>query len=632
MEKFSRELPMELVTEVLVRLPVKSLVRFRWVCKAWCSLISSPGFVSLHVAQHRDDANAPFLVAIYVDRKTSFHIYSFTTRTWRSVVEYRENIIHEIHSDGFLLVEGVMSFLSTNFMERSSHMVLFDVTNEVFRYIELPGVGFDAYAVVYHEKVGLLDIDCQQSCCNLWVMEENWVPESWRKLYTIDLQTASHLPIMVCFKETGELLVADFDMGGEVELYDIKSGEVKCIREGDNKLLSLQGGGFTPSLLHCLFLYHNVVLLKLELVKPITSEMEDFSRELPLELLSEVLARLPVKSLLRFRCVCKEWCSLISSPDFASLHLSRYHNEDGNTHFLAATRTEDYLKFQWMLLSFQTYEKITRDDYAILNNQYIMDLFNCCDPHGSSVNGLLLLSKELIDTLDGRRQRELLLWNPVLGKTHQLPSHCVDPAAYFGFGFSSSSNDYKVVVINVAEEVTSVHLYSLSTRAWRNIAGYNESIILELCSDGFLLVEGIMNFHSFGLTEHSSYMVLFDLNDEMFKYIQHPCNCFHSYAVAYHDKVGVLDFDYSEHCCCLWVMEKNWVPESWRKMYTIDLHGSIFPHMLCFKENGEFMFANEKGEVKVCDVEAGEVKNIRESSRYCILCCTPYKESLLSLQ
>ncbi|XP_059639817.1 putative F-box/kelch-repeat protein At1g15680 [Cornus florida] len=38
--------------------------------------------------------------------------------------------------------------------------------------------------------------------------------------------------------------------------------------------------------------------------------------ELPEWLLLEVLLRLPVKSILRFKCVCKDWLSLISDPSF----------------------------------------------------------------------------------------------------------------------------------------------------------------------------------------------------------------------------------------------------------------------------------------------------------------------------
>lgn len=44
---------------------------------------------------------------------------------------------------------------------------------------------------------------------------------------------------------------------------------------------------------------------------------------LPNEVLVDILVRVPVKSLLRFRCVSKKWNSLISSPAFINTHLNR---------------------------------------------------------------------------------------------------------------------------------------------------------------------------------------------------------------------------------------------------------------------------------------------------------------------
>ncbi|KAF0894096.1 hypothetical protein E2562_033973 [Oryza meyeriana var. granulata] len=43
--------PSELVTEILLLLPVKSLTRFRAVCRDWAALLSSEEFVSLHTAK-----------------------------------------------------------------------------------------------------------------------------------------------------------------------------------------------------------------------------------------------------------------------------------------------------------------------------------------------------------------------------------------------------------------------------------------------------------------------------------------------------------------------------------------------------------------------------------------------------
>lgn len=43
---------------------------------------------------------------------------------------------------------------------------------------------------------------------------------------------------------------------------------------------------------------------------------------LPEEILTEVLLRLPIKSILRFRAVCRSWAALLSSEEFCSLHVS----------------------------------------------------------------------------------------------------------------------------------------------------------------------------------------------------------------------------------------------------------------------------------------------------------------------
>ncbi|KAL2932305.1 hypothetical protein RDABS01_037715, partial [Bienertia sinuspersici] len=63
--------------------------------------------------------------------------------------------------------------------------------------------------------------------------------------------------------------------------------------------------------------------------------------DLPEELMREILSRVSVKSLIRFKCVSKSWCNLINSKDFVELQLNkskeRYENEIGTFIILGAT-------------------------------------------------------------------------------------------------------------------------------------------------------------------------------------------------------------------------------------------------------------------------------------------------------
>ncbi|KAK4487388.1 hypothetical protein RD792_005988 [Penstemon davidsonii] len=61
-------LPEDLIIEILLRLPVKSLLRFRTVCKQWHVIIKSSSFIRRH-AHH--ESNLTRLLVYY-------HVYVWT--------------------------------------------------------------------------------------------------------------------------------------------------------------------------------------------------------------------------------------------------------------------------------------------------------------------------------------------------------------------------------------------------------------------------------------------------------------------------------------------------------------------------------------------------------------------------
>ncbi|PON58759.1 F-box domain containing protein [Trema orientale] len=51
---------------------------------------------------------------------------------------------------------------------------------------------------------------------------------------------------------------------------------------------------------------------------------------LPWDTIVNILSRLPVEDLLRYRCVSKRWCSLIDGPRFIKMHLD--HSMETSSH------------------------------------------------------------------------------------------------------------------------------------------------------------------------------------------------------------------------------------------------------------------------------------------------------------
>jgi hypothetical protein len=71
----SNPLPRDLLTEILVSLPVKSLLRFRCsVCKSWKSLISSPRFISMHTQHSESTSNYAHILHCSRDYETPYKL------------------------------------------------------------------------------------------------------------------------------------------------------------------------------------------------------------------------------------------------------------------------------------------------------------------------------------------------------------------------------------------------------------------------------------------------------------------------------------------------------------------------------------------------------------------------------
>ncbi|XP_058214660.1 F-box/kelch-repeat protein At3g06240-like isoform X2 [Rhododendron vialii] len=319
-------------------------------------------------------------------------------------------------------------------------------------------------------------------------------------------------------------------------------------------------------------------------------------RNLPPEIIDHVLSLLPVKYLCRFKCVSPSWNSLISSPNFAKIHLHITNNTPNKPQKTLLISSSCDLPRDLYSVDFSavnlTAEKL---DFGVS----VRDPYNQVCSWGSC-NGLVLISDEGINY-------DLFLLNPFTREWKELPDSplvnlcCYDDMHFFvnGLGYDSSTDDYKVVILlyrditysNGPEYVTNAAVYSLKTDVWRRIqdprydpVGHGHGVCFNerihwLCRR----------------TNGSIVVVAFDLWDEIFREVHLP-TLFTSYDIY------TLGFDFkvvARSCLCLvvspykggqidvWMMMKYGVSESWTK-FTI-AHGMSLEDVLYLAAEEEFV-------------------------------------------
>ncbi|XP_061363382.1 F-box/kelch-repeat protein At3g06240-like, partial [Gastrolobium bilobum] len=186
---------------------------------------------------------------------------------------------------------------------------------------------------------------------------------------------------------------------------------------------------------------------------------------IPEEMVQEILLRSPVKSLLRFKCVCKQWLSLISDPSFAK------------SHFELSAAPSHRLLFP---ISYSDSEAQSidvdvpfHDESAVVSLIHPLPKFDvsCCifEVFGSC-RGFVLFSVF---------SSNLYVWNPSNGVHRPLSlsfSHLIRKirksniyTLLIGFGHDPSTDDYLVVVVSQNEEGNHMMLFSLKTNSWKKI-------------------------------------------------------------------------------------------------------------------------------------------------------------------
>ncbi|XP_071731210.1 F-box/kelch-repeat protein At3g06240-like [Rutidosis leptorrhynchoides] len=282
---------------------------------------------------------------------------------------------------------------------------------------------------------------------------------------------------------------------------------------------------------------------------------------LPSDLIEEILPLLPPKSLGRFKSVSKRWYSLISGPNFIKTHIRIFTENNPNpdpTHMILGPGDNDsFYSLDIKQLNTQTTLAPKR-----LNIRLNIPAEQCVAILGSC-NGLVLAH-------DVRLPDNYYLLNPTTRKSLKVPDSGVERIGdTLGFGYDSSKDDYKVILIlRISFNCTSALVYSLRNNSWNKLSNFPYL----LCDHG----RGVLinnNLHWVVKSRHSTLtIVAFNLASEELREIELPdYDCRRRptfFLYVFGERLCILLHYWLNHDNCdfeLWVMEEYGVPKSWTK-------------------------------------------------------------------
>ncbi|KAK9285977.1 hypothetical protein L1049_025179 [Liquidambar formosana] len=334
--------------------------------------------------------------------------------------------------------------------------------------------------------------------------------------------------------------------------------------------------------------------------------------DMPGDILISILSRLPVKSLVRFRCVCKSWHALFSDPNFMDIHLNQTcaNNKEGYVLIHHQERDEDKLSIHCD----ETFVEHTVLELPFNRSYRSFAVEGYC-------RGLLCLSCPLI------LPSPIYLWNPAIRKLKALPCS-LSPffKMYIAFGFVPQINDYRVLKFRYdvssyglgLKVPSEVEIYSLSTNSWKVIQNVVPYMIRSCCCPQDSVVNGVVHWVARMTMVHNTslFILSFDMDREVFGEIKLP-ECSREDIVL--EKAAMVD-SLSLFVCSqvgdkkrlvVWVMKEYGVAESWIKQFTFDWPVYLLSPFLGFMKNGEVVLRDRNGELVLCDPRAQQVKKIQ---------------------
>ncbi|KAF5194937.1 F-box protein [Thalictrum thalictroides] len=360
-------------------------------------------------------------------------------------------------------------------------------------------------------------------------------------------------------------------------------------------------------------------------------------RLLPLDIIMDIFSRLPIKTILQCKCVCKNWFNIISNPTFSIVQFSQATNVSNpdiilnykyNLYF-AENNDDEYNKNHPIL----SCKKI--DNSPVKNTSSMANLSVL-----GSYNGLLCLT--VLHKIRFLGSNPIYIFNPITGDRLRLP----DPQSYededkpriflSGLGFDVSIGKFKIVLAFCYSDdsKSELQVHTLGSNIWRRKVGIVPIEPFDSLQDfSFVFVNGSLHWITIADNFPNSRKLVitsFHFGVEEFGIVPKPKSVVVDPQLIYpriYFVLGVLDEHLSlvdsssRNFIRIWFKKNDNGKKSWIKKFVIQknlvcrqLNEAIVPIKL--REKGEILFLLLGSEYMVSyNIESRKCRSLKVGSQ-----------------
>ncbi|KAJ9551448.1 hypothetical protein OSB04_015493 [Centaurea solstitialis] len=490
-----------------------------------------------------------------------------------------------------------VTFIADKNKIKSRNLIMsFDLTTHEFREVDIPYSLHHSYHMSVSrlkESLVLLDMDpYHKHVFHVWMMMHDGDSKAFTKLFTINPPNADVWRTLG-FRESGEPIVEwtndEIDGPFALGVYEPGLGDIKDLGIRGNHE-SFYGSCYTESLL--LLDHEDGGTIRYSVIKS-TVKM---STQLPFDIQFLIIQRLPIKSLLRFRSVCKTWKSFISSSDFIAGYTT--HSQQQH-HMIISYENLDDDQVKCVSV-FDDDQSFALTVPPLVQRKRVVD----------SSHGLLCMVNSF-----GRfsETQMAVIWNPAIRRSIAVAvPNMVDHQQFqfdyvVGFGVCPATMDPKLVKVTFIRDPLAIQsiscipfqvmVFTLSSGQWttpstnlpsKSIQFHNyRTVIGQLI---YLVGNDWSTLHNDG--RKRTLIMSFDLTTHEFAEVDIPNSLHHSYLsvsrlreslVLLHTDQDLIQYKDIFH---VWMMDDG-DSKAFTKLFTINPPNAYVWKTLGFRESGE---------------------------------------------